>query len=225
MRHTECTAQIRHQHTTSFDSNSLEHSNLKLNCKTINSFSRSVKVTGQLLRNMPVTGNAVVMISRISLLVLTFATMCLAFQRKAMFPLVTAKHMRFVLRFSPPKDAAEVQPEGKLEKLQVADASLNVLLENMPIAEKYSLLLQSYATNIIDNSNRTTAALDTMDLLFTEMLSKSIAPSEKSSKLLIDASSTFCSSIKLGKSLQLAKAGKFQDATEILPENVSDKQI
>ena len=169
---------------------------------------------------MPVTGNAVVMIPRNSLLVLSFVTMCLAFQRRATFPLVNAKRLRCVLRFSPPKDAAEEQPVGKLEKLQVPDASLNILLENMPIAEKYSLLLQSYATNIIDNSNRTTAALETMDLLFTEMLSKSIAPSEKSSKLLIDASSTFCSSIKLGKSLQLAKAGKFQDVTEILPENV-----
>lgn len=164
---------------------------------------------------MPVSGNTVVvMIPRISLLFLSFATMCLTFQRKAMFPLVNAKQMRFILRFSPPKESADEIPVGKLEKLQVADASLNSLLENMPIAEKYSLLLQSYATNIIDNSNRTAAALDTMDLLFTEMLSKSIAPSEKSSKLLIDASSTFCSSIKLGKSLQLAKAGKFQKSSK-----------
>ena len=114
------------------------------------------------------------------------------------------------LHFSPPVDAttsADILTVA-IEKLPVPDASLNVLLENMPVAEKYSLLLQSYASNIIDNSNRTIAALDIMDSLFTEMLSKSIAPSEKSSKLLIDASSTFCSSIKLGKSLQLVKAGK-----------------
>ena len=100
-----------------------------------------------------------------------------------MFPLVNTKQSRFVLPFSPPKDATDEPSVGKIEKLRVADASLNILLENMPIAEKYSLLLQSYATNIIDNSNRTTAALETMDLLFTEMLSKSIAPSQKSSKL------------------------------------------
>jgi hypothetical protein len=114
------------------------------------------------------------------------------------------------LSFTPAKDGAEDSIDTKIEMLQVADASLNVLLENMPLAEKYAVLLQSYATDIIDNTNRTIAALDTMDLLFTEMLSKSIAPSEKASKLLIDASSTFCSSIKLGKSLQLAKAGDFE---------------
>lgn len=114
------------------------------------------------------------------------------------------------LSFTPAKDGLDDPIDTKIEMLQVADASLNVLLENMPIAEKYAVLLQSYATDIIDNTNRTIAALDTMDLLFTEMLSKSIAPSEKASKLLIDASSTFCSSIKLGKSLQLAKAGDFK---------------
>ena len=77
----------------------------------------------------------------------------------------------------------------------------------MPIGEKYAVLLQSYATNIMDNTNRTTAAMDTMESLVTEMLSKSILPSDKAVKMLIDASSTFCNSIKLGKSLQLSRTG------------------
>lgn len=132
-----------------------------------------------------------------------------AFQNTA-YPL--GKVIKTRLLFSPPldgttTDTTELQSSA-IQNLPVQDAALNILLENMPVAEKYSLLLQSYATNIIDSTNRTVAALDTMESLFTEMLSKSIAPSEKSSKLLIDASSTFCSSIKLGKSLQLAKAGE-----------------
>ena len=128
-----------------------------------------------------------------------------AFQNIANSP-----HFRFRsdLYFSPPRDAPADTLAIAIEKLPVPDAAVNVLLENMPLAEKYSLLLQSYATNIIDDSNRSVAALDTMDSLYAEMISKSIAPSEKSSKLLIDASSTFCSSMKLGKSLQLAKAGE-----------------
>ena len=131
----------------------------------------------------------------------------LAFQSRMKIANARSRGVLSELQFSPPKDVSNTVTESMIEKLQGPDVSLNVLLDNMPVAEKYSLLLQSYASNIIDNSNRTIAALDTMDSLFTEMLSKSIAPSEKSSKLLIDASSTFCSSIKLGKSLQLAKAG------------------
>ena len=85
--------------------------------------------------------------------------------------------------------------------------SLDSLMQNMPISEKYSLLLQSYATSIMEDSDRTMSALNTMENLYLEMLSKAITPSSRSSKLLIDASSTFCSSIVLGKSLQLSKAG------------------
>jgi hypothetical protein len=115
------------------------------------------------------------------------------------------------LLFSPPKESATDVADkivSQLEVIPASEAKLNTLLESMPVAEKYALLLQSYASNILDSTNRTVAALDTMESLFAEMLSKSISPSEKSSKLLIDAASTFCSSMKLGKSLQLAKAGK-----------------
>lgn len=142
------------------------------------------------------------------LLVAGMGYQTIAFQKRVIVSNARSYGVSSELQFSPPKDASNTVTESTIEKLQGPDIALNVLLDNMPIAEKYSLLLQSYASNIIDNSNRTIAALDTMDSLFTEMLSKSIAPSEKSSKLLIDASSTFCSSIKLGKSLQLAKAGK-----------------
>lgn len=152
----------------------------------------------------------IAMSSRLVFLLLFVGMGCqtIAFQRRLNILNARSYGVSSELQFSPPKDVSNTVTESMIEKLQGPDIALNVLLDNMPIAEKYSLLLQSYASNIIDNSNRTIAALDTMDSLFTEMLSKSIAPSEKSSKLLIDASSTFCSSIKLGKSLQLAKAGK-----------------
>ena len=86
--------------------------------------------------------------------------------------------------------------------------SIEKILDNMPVAEKYSILLQSYASNIMDNTNRTAAAMSTMEALYMEMLTSSVTPTVKSSKLLIDAASTFSNSIKLGKSLQLSKAGE-----------------
>ena len=155
-----------------------------------------------------------IMCSRFTFLTFLVAS---AFQISAFQNTANIPNGKTRLFFSPPIDGAEGTTELQSAALQnlpqnllKPDAALNILLENMPTAEKYSLLLQSYASNIIDSTNRTVAALDTMESLFTEMLSKSIAPSEKSSKLLIDASSTFCSSIKLGKSLQLAKAGEIE---------------
>jgi hypothetical protein len=86
---------------------------------------------------------------------------------------------------------------------------LTSLLENMPLAEKYSLLLKSYASNIIDNSNRNATTLSTMESLFNEMVQKAIVPDIAASQSLIDAASTFCSSAKMGGVLQLSKAGDF----------------
>jgi hypothetical protein len=37
------------------------------------------------------------------------------------------------------------------------------------------------------------------------MLASAIAPTDKSSRLLIDAAATYCNSVKLGRALQLAK--------------------
>lgn len=90
------------------------------------------------------------------------------------------------LFFTPPLDdiadtaLTASSSTSKIEKIPaIQDAALNILLENMPIAEKYSLLLQSYANNILDNTNRTMESLNTMQYLFTEMLSKSILPSTR----------------------------------------------
>ena len=120
----------------------------------------------------------------------------------------TSSRLYLVDGTTPQKTAVadELKQMTALAKPNAAEPSLNNLLENMPLPEKYALLLQSYATNIMDSTNRTVEAMNTMETLFTEMLGKSILPSEKSSKLLIDAASTFCNSIKLGKSLQLSKA-------------------
>ena len=120
----------------------------------------------------------------------------------------TSSRLYLVDGSSPQKAVAgELKQTAALARPSTGEPSLNNLLENMPLPEKYALLLQSYATNIMDSTNRTAEAMNTMETLFTEMLGKSILPSEKSSKLLIDAASTFCNSIKLGKSLQLSKAG------------------
>jgi len=87
------------------------------------------------------------------------------------------------------------------------DKELNVLLETMPEVEKYTILMQSYATQIMETNERNSTNLKMMNILFGEMLQNSIVPSSKSTQVLIDAASVFRNSESLGRALQLAKAG------------------
>lgn len=87
-------------------------------------------------------------------------------------------------------------------------SKLDFLLESMPENEKYGILLQSFSSQILEESDVTnTTLLTTMTSLFNEMIEKAINPSTISVKSLIDASSKFRSCEKLGEAMQLSKAG------------------
>ena len=85
-------------------------------------------------------------------------------------------------------------------------SELTSMLESMPTSEKYSLLIQSYANKILSDPNRNATLLSTMESLYIEMIAGGSRPTDKSSELLITASSSFCNSAKLGRALQLTRA-------------------
>jgi hypothetical protein len=91
---------------------------------------------------------------------------------------------------------------------KVSDSELNKMLDSLPIDEKYSLLLQSYANKILGEKNLDLELISKMESLYYEMLQKFIQPDIKGSQLLIDASSAFCNIEIITKTLRLLKAGK-----------------
>ena len=93
------------------------------------------------------------------------------------------------------------------------DFEISSLLESMPLKEKYTLLLQSYSSKILENevTDRITA-LTRMKFLFGEMLQAAITPERKAAKALIDASASFCNVAIMGKALRHIKAGRLDRA-------------
>lgn len=90
-------------------------------------------------------------------------------------------------------------------------------MEKMPLDEKYSLLLQSYASSIMERSADDSAkVLKTMESLYTEMLCLSIKPSENSARSMMNAAATFCNSEKLAEVMQLIKAGGYVRAFGVI---------
>eukprot|EP01038_Epipyxis_sp_PR26KG_P005444 gene5444-7537_t len=89
-------------------------------------------------------------------------------------------------------------------------ADLTALLENMPINEKYTLLLQSYCKKILEMKSPTAESskdlVRKMDTLYYEMIQKSIPPEKSASQSLLDASASFCNVDIIGKALRLGKA-------------------
>lgn len=85
---------------------------------------------------------------------------------------------------------------------------LTQLVESMPAAEKYTFLIQSYATTIKDSaSTRNNTLMDMIENLCSEMITKSLPPNKRTIRYMIDAAASFSSSARLGKTLQLGKAG------------------
>ena len=104
-------------------------------------------------------------------------------------------------------DDVKTEAAVSITKSNKFDKELNVLLDTMPDVEKYTILLQSYATQILESNARNTTTLKMMNILYGEMLQNAIVPSTKSSQVLIDAASVFRNSESLGRAIQLAKAG------------------
>mmetsp|Transcript_8471 Transcript_8471/g.12622 ORF Transcript_8471/g.12622 Transcript_8471/m.12622 type:complete len:515 (+) Transcript_8471:2-1546(+) len=86
------------------------------------------------------------------------------------------------------------------------ESELNSLLEKMPVNEKYSLLLQSYATRILESKKKDINLLEKMEGLYKEMIQKRISPDGKGSSGFLDAAASFCSVDKLSRALRLMKA-------------------
>lgn len=87
-------------------------------------------------------------------------------------------------------------------------AELNTLLESMPTAEKYNLLIQSYAGSVLDEGARNSSLMQKIESLFMEMIEQSIEPTMKSSELMLTASASFRNNEQFGRSLQFIKAGQ-----------------
>jgi len=94
---------------------------------------------------------------------------------------------------------------------QRTDNELKTLMDNMPVDEKYTLLLQSYSTAILERriqADKSIDLLQNMELLYNEMIQQSIVPQPMAVQAMIDASSKFGNVAVMSKAARLIKAGK-----------------
>lgn len=83
---------------------------------------------------------------------------------------------------------------------------LETLLDTLPVDEKYSLLLQSYANKLKENRDQHDILLK-MELLFLEMLRNKILPNSKSIEMFITSGALTCDTKRISNVLRLLKAG------------------
>lgn len=91
------------------------------------------------------------------------------------------------------------------------ESELKTLMDNMPLDEKYSLLLQSYSTNIFEGKNKPDKNIETLKIiesLYNEMIQKSISPDSKAAQAFIDSAATFCNAAVMSKTIRFIKASK-----------------
>jgi len=79
----------------------------------------------------------------------------------------------------------------------------------MPDMDKYTLLLQSYASSIREMSggNLNATLMGTMETLFVEMLQRGLNPTPDHARSLVDGASAFCSGPRMATAMRLTKAG------------------
>jgi len=83
-------------------------------------------------------------------------------------------------------------------------------MDSMPLAEKYTLLLQSYSTSILERRLQADKRIDlfqNMESLYNEMIQQSIAPEPMAAQAMIDASSKFGNVAVMSKAARLIRAG------------------
>jgi len=93
---------------------------------------------------------------------------------------------------------------------QRTDNELKTLMDSMPLAEKYTLLLQSYSTSILERRLQADKRIDlfqNMESLYNEMIQQSIAPEPMAAQAMIDASSKFGNVAVMSKAARLIRAG------------------
>jgi len=96
---------------------------------------------------------------------------------------------------------------SELSKLSSSSGSgLNDIIDSLSDTEKYTFLIQSLATKILENSNSPSEeSMKKISTLYSEMISKSVKPDGKTAQYLLDASATFCDCDLLGNSLRSIK--------------------
>lgn len=102
---------------------------------------------------------------------------------------------------------------------QRTDNELKTLMDSMPLKEKYTLLLQSYSTSILERrlqADKRIDLLQNMESLYNEMIQQSIAPEPMAAQAMIDASSKFGNVAVMSKAARLIRAGKVSSQLRVL---------
>ena len=88
-----------------------------------------------------------------------------------------------------------------------SDSELNALLETMPTKEKYSLLLQSYKTKIVQGRSGGDVGfnMDKMKSLYYEMLQKSVKADQQGSSCLIDSAASLLNVQFMSNAIRLVR--------------------
>jgi len=98
----------------------------------------------------------------------------------------------------------------ELARADKTTSELDSVLKQLPEDQKYELLVQSYAAQILERETASGGAgvkpMDRIFRLYGEMLQKNMAPTTRSCRALLDSAAKFCSCDVLGKALQLGKA-------------------
>lgn len=117
--------------------------------------------------------------------------------------LMTTKQLT---RFYKPK-SDDLEEYAMQEISKSATNEVDVLLEKMPLSDKYSLLLQSYGSRLLDTGSRDNALMEKMDTLLLEMMKKSLSPDDKSIEYFISAAASFCNVQRISQTIKLLKRG------------------
>ena len=91
--------------------------------------------------------------------------------------------------------------------LDQSSSELNALLNKMPLTDKYSILIESYAKELSQSFPKKSENFQLIESLYSEMVEKAVIPTDKATFSFLNAASLFCNSAQLGQSIQLIKSG------------------
>ena len=124
--------------------------------------------------------------------------------------LTSGSNILIQLKTGDDNDKDLFKEDGLLSTVDKNDRNaLTSMLESLPETEKYGLLMQSISSKIIEDNDRVknSSAFDRIEALYTEMITKSLKPSDKTSQQVINAACAFYDCNIIGKALSLVKRG------------------
>jgi hypothetical protein len=96
---------------------------------------------------------------------------------------------------------------------ELATSAINIelssMLQSLPEADKYNLLIQSISTTVIGDKSgaeKNTTEFDRIALLYKEMVQRSIRPTARTSQQVINVACTYYDCDIIGKALQLVRS-------------------